>query len=308
MKRLLIDFSQMAYKAQQIQDQQTMQTDNNFMIYHILLQIQKLIKDFRPNEVILAVDCASWRKDFYPHYKSNRIKTDKDLNMFKVMNEMIEDLKNFFPYKVIKIFKAEADDIIATLSFNKKSDDIIFIVSSDFDFIQLKDDSVILYDPYKAELLGEEWPCKIKGDMFSCKDEYVGFHVLHGDPGDAIFNFYTGEEEIENLKLGKQNKQKSFGVKTYQKIFKEGLNDFINNLSDKEKLNVERNKKLVLLTKENIPKEIQDNIMQVYDNYIINENKEVIKNYLESKKIKSLLTDLSKFYPFIEEDEEDSYF
>jgi len=298
-KILIIDFSQMSYRAQTVKVQQSMEVSSDFFTYNILLQIQKAIKQFSPTEIVLAIDCSSWRKDFYKHYKAQRVRTESDLEMFKLMDQLIIDLKNVFPYKVIKLPKTEADDIIATLCFNKKPDDIIYILSSDFDFIQLKTDKVILYNPYTDELLGEEWPCKIKGNLFTCKEEYIAFHVYHGDPGDNIFNFHTGEEEIEKLKSGEMKHQKSFGHKFFQNYFRIGLDKMI--MSECEKQNLERNKRLVLLNKENIPVEIQNSIMDCYNNYKLIIDNELVTTFLESKNIQSLIENVDKLFPFPEQ-------
>ena len=67
-------------------------------------------------------------------------------SIFNSLNKIREELKEFFPYKVIQVETAEADDIIATLVMNREEklngvvseQEPILILSSDKDFVQLQ--------------------------------------------------------------------------------------------------------------------------------------------------------------------------
>ena len=109
-------------------------------------------------EVILCYDDKHyWRRDLFPYYKSNRKKdrTESSLDwneLFETLNLIRDELKETFPYKVLQVDGAEADDIIATLvsvvSKTPKLFEKILILSGDKDFIQLQSyDNVQQYSP-----------------------------------------------------------------------------------------------------------------------------------------------------------------
>ena len=72
-------------------------------------------------EMIIACDDKNyWRRQIFPYYKANRKKdrdsSDLDWNaIFQSLNKIRDELKEYFPYRVIQIDTAEADDIIGTL-------------------------------------------------------------------------------------------------------------------------------------------------------------------------------------------------
>ena len=72
-------------------------------------------------ELVICCDSKHyWRRDYFPNYKASR-KKDREssgLNwddIFTNLNQVRDEIKNNFPYKVIEIYGAEADDIIAIL-------------------------------------------------------------------------------------------------------------------------------------------------------------------------------------------------
>ena len=99
-------------------------------------------------ELILCYDDKHyWRRDLFPYYKSNRKKdrTESNLNwneLFETLNLIRDELKETFPYKVLQVDGAEADDIIATIvNLVSKTPNLfekILIMSGDKDFIQLQ--------------------------------------------------------------------------------------------------------------------------------------------------------------------------
>ena len=100
-------------------------------------------------------------------------------------------MDEYFPYKVIHIDKAEADDIIAVLAKNL-IDEKVLILSGDKDFMQLqKFDNVKQYSPVQKKFLRVKNP-----------KEFLFEHIARGDVGDGIPNclskdstFVTGERQ-----------------------------------------------------------------------------------------------------------------
>jgi len=67
--------------------------------------------------VICCDDKNFWRKQTFPYYKANR-KKNRDQSgidwstVFNTLNKVRDEIENFFPYKVIRVETAEADDVI----------------------------------------------------------------------------------------------------------------------------------------------------------------------------------------------------
>ena len=71
--------------------------------------------------MVIACDSYSWRKEVFPEYKAqrkaNRSKDKHDWQqIFDLIESTLQDLRENFPYAVIKIDSAEADDIIGALT------------------------------------------------------------------------------------------------------------------------------------------------------------------------------------------------
>ena len=127
--------------------------------------------------MILCSDAGDpWRRDFFKHYKHSRKMARQDGpfdwdNIFNVITEIKNELKENFPYVVMYVENSEADDIIATL-VKQQTESKYLIVSGDKDFVQLQHyDNVYQWSPLLKGYIGEqEDPIKflreqiIKGD------------------------------------------------------------------------------------------------------------------------------------------------
>ena len=109
--------------------------------------------------------------------------------MFSVLNTIRDELKGNFPYKVLQVQGAEADDIVASLCMeNAKTDapEKVLILSADKDFIQLhKYDFVCQYDPIRNRWIENEDPVM-----------YLQEHIIRGDRSDGIPNILTCDDAI----------------------------------------------------------------------------------------------------------------
>lgn len=113
--------------------------------------------------IVLACDGQDyWRRSVFPYYKASR-KTTRDKSnldwelIFNTISQLREEIKNNFPYVVVHVNKAEADDVIATLCEHTQTNLLfdngivedkqpVLILSSDGDFKQLhKYDNVKQY-------------------------------------------------------------------------------------------------------------------------------------------------------------------
>ena len=125
------------------------------LLRHMVLNsIRSINKNFRGKYGDLIICCdskAPWRETYFPHYKHKRKKKRKEDSVdwdavYKFKNVMIAELDEFFPYPIISVENAEADDVIAVLSHiaNDIEEDTV-IVGNDKDFVQLITEYVSLY-------------------------------------------------------------------------------------------------------------------------------------------------------------------
>ena len=183
---ILIDLNQVCI-ANILQEVKSIKKIEPLLVKHMILSTllfyRRKFKDQYGELVICCDSKRSWRKDVFPFYKANR-KTNRqndDIDwsgIFEVINSLTDDLVNHFPYSVIQVDQAEADDIIGTLVKNYYRQGKIMIVSSDKDFLQLqKYYNVYQYSPIQKKNLQIQNP-----------NEYIKEHIMKGDRGDGILS------------------------------------------------------------------------------------------------------------------------
>jgi 5'-3' exonuclease len=139
----------------------------------IVRVIARIHKKFRPEygQLILCYDDKNyWRRDVFEFYKKNRkqerenSKYDWDM-VFSVLNKISDELRENFPYQVIQVQGAEADDVIASLVIHnskRETPEPMLILSADKDFIQLhKYPLVRQYDPIRNRWINHEDPVTV---------------------------------------------------------------------------------------------------------------------------------------------------
>ncbi|NBX51830.1 hypothetical protein EBT25_18290 [bacterium] len=147
-------------------------------------------------ELIIACDDRKyWRREFFPPYKGNR-KQDREKSnidwhaIFDTLNQVKQELKDNFPYRVIQVDGAEADDVIGALCMEFGSElnneDKILILSGDKDFVQLQVyGNVEQFDPIRKKDLSHNDPVKFKQHL-----------ILSGDRGDGVPNVLSPDNSI----------------------------------------------------------------------------------------------------------------
>lgn len=252
-------------------------------IVEVALNCIKTINNQFKNEygqILIAADSQrSWRKDEFAHYKAHRSKdrekSDVDWSMlFRCLDACRSGLKEFFPYKVICLEGAEADDVIATLAINRV-DDKILIVSGDKDFMQLqKYPWVSQYD-----FVGKLW--RHTGEP----EKFLVDHIIQGDRGDGIPNILS---DGNCFVLGKR--QTPLTQKQLRLLSDE---EYKNNPDHKYHKNYLRNKLLIDL--EEIPEEITNRIMEEFNTQIPVPNRKKILSYLMKHRMESLSHNILEF-------------
>lgn len=230
-------------------------------------------------EIVIACDDKNyWRKKVFPYYKANRKKNREasELNwttVFNIFDKIKQELREYFPYRVIQVESAEADDIIATL-VRHSEDEKVLILSGDKDFVQLQTDSrVKQYDPVRKKWVTHDNPYR-----------YLIEHILKGDAGDGIPNVLSDDDTFVANKRQKPLTQK--------KIDELEDTDISGKLDHPLFSNFYRNRRLVDLSL--IPKEIKDQILTKYEQEA-GKGREKIFVYFMLFKLKHLMENLSDF-------------
>ena len=251
------------------------------MVRHMILNSVRMYRTmFNEDygEIVLAYDSrAYWRREVFPQYKSNRRKNreedDKDWDsIFGVLNNIKEEIKEFLPYKVVEVYGAEADDVIATLCKHYQSEKIM-IVSGDKDFIQLqKYNNVSQYSPITKKLV-------IGVDAVV----YIKEHILKGDKSDGIPNVLSPDHTFTD-----DLRQRPLTSKKMKSILAQDIDD----LNDEVKRNYQRNDKLINL--DNVPEKLEGNILDDFKSATCGDRSKLL-DYFIDKRLKSLTEQIGEF-------------
>lgn len=142
------------------------------------------------NEVVICCDSKPyWRQQIFPAYKSLRSinKNEIELHNMKIINKCADKLVDELPFKVVKVDKCEADDIIMVLAANSKEKTLIYSVDKDFIQMQHIND---LVDQFS-------W----KHNKFLTKDHFdIDLHILLGDAVDGVPCVWCDMEYTDDVK------------------------------------------------------------------------------------------------------------
>jgi 5'-3' exonuclease len=280
---ILVDLNQVLLSGlmAQISNQKGVKLDEN-LVRHMILNILRMhIRNFRKEygDVVLCCDNRKyWRKDYFPFYKAGRKKTreksDLDWHMiFDMLAKFKVELKENFPYKVIDVEGAEADDIIGTLTPIYSAHEKILILSSDGDFLQLQNyKDVKQYNPAQKKYVISKNP------IMDLKEK-----IIRGDKGDGIPNILSpGDCFVRDLR------QKPITKGTLDKLMQESYLE----QDETTKANYMRNATLIDLTF--IPVEIKEKIINTYEE-TKPASRQKLLNYFIEHKLKNLMDVIEEF-------------
>lgn len=232
-------------------------------------------------ELVIACDSKNtWRKQLFPHYKASRKQqreqSEVDWNsIHKCMNEIREELKLYFPYRVIAVDHAEADDIIAVIAKHVQATQKVMILSADKDFIQLQSHpNVEQVDPVRRKVIKDIDP-----------DKYLFEHIVRGDRGDGVPNIYSADDVfVNNVRM---KPIRSINIDSWYGKTPEEF------CPDKQTLdNFNRNKQLIDLSM--IPTNIQENIIAAFDSQQDKQSKDLF-NYFVANRLNKLIDSIGDF-------------
>ncbi|MFN4975340.1 MAG: hypothetical protein ACK5GV_08855 [Bacteroidota bacterium] len=262
------------------------------MVLSSILSYKKKFSDEYGELVFCADDKNYWRKKVFPFYKANRKKARDaskfDWNLiFNTLNKIRAEIKEVFPYSVIQVDSAEADDVIATLCKYSQTNELnrvgfftepqkVLILSGDKDFLQLqKYSNVKQFSPLQKKYLTTDDPKK-----------FLMEHIISGDSGDGVPNFLS-QDSVFVTEGVRQKPIRKVKVDEWIKIGDP------NKFCDEEMLrNYKRNEALINL--DMIPKPIEDAIVSTYEKKVTGDRKKMF-NYFVSKKLKYLMDSISEF-------------
>ena len=273
--------------------------DEDLVRHLVLNNIRYYRSRFKEKYGELVICCDSkhyWRRDYFPHYKASR-KKDRESSgldwdvIFTNLNQVRDEIKKNFPYKVIEIYGAEADDIIAILvkRWPTWDKDINLIVSSDKDFIQLHGDHVDQYSPVTKKMINGKDPVS-----------YLREHIIRGDRSDGVPNILSADDTFVEDKRQKPLR------KTVVAELLEHLEDEHGYVWDDPQIlytiarcpkdtwirNWQRNETLINLDK--IPQDIEEEILREFRNVKVKDRSKLFDYFIKNK-LNTLVENIGEF-------------
>lgn len=285
---IIVDLNQVMLSnlLMQLGNHTNAQIEENMVRHMILNSLRSYRTKFYSEfgELVIACDNTNyWRRKVFPYYKANRKKAQEKSEVdwkavFECLNKIRSELKEYFPYKVIDIESAEADDIIATLVFSaalssNPDENKVLILSGDKDFIQLHSyGNVKQYDPTRKKWIAHP-------DPFSYKRE----HILKGDSSDGVPNILSSDNCFV---IGER--QRPLTAKKIEYYLKIQPNEMETNIAR----NYFRNEQLIDL--DHVPEDIR---LKVMESYYSQDNKDRSKlmNYFIANRLRNLTEHIGEF-------------
>lgn len=244
-------------------------------------------------DLVIACDNRQyWRRQVFPYYKAGRKVTREKSGMdwssiFEAVNLIRDELDEVFPYPVINVDGAEADDVIGTLAEYSQTigeagplfEDVVtepfLIVSGDHDFKQLqKFPNVRQYAPAQKKWVKITEPAEV----------VLREHIIIGDKGDGIPNMLSADNVFVNgtrqtpIRKVKLNKWKNLPPEEW--------------VTGEMSAGYVRNSTLVDLTK--TPEDIKETIINSYKSQQ-GQDRSLLLNYFMKHKMSRMIDVIDDF-------------
>ena len=276
---LLVDFSQIfigSYMMAAKYADVDMDVIRPAVLNTLRIYRNKFVSEY--GELILCCDDRhTWRKDIFPNYKASRKKTRKVSgidwnNLYECLNQLKDELRQWFPYKLIQVEKAEADDIIAILV--NLIQERTLILSSDKDFVQLQTFNIRQYSPMQKKFVDSE-----------SAERSLHEKIVRGDVGDGIPNIMSDD----NVFVDEGRRQKPVTKKKVDAWYELDPDMYC---TAEMLRNYKRNKQLVDLGE--VPESIRINITKQFETTQVGERSRLL-TYFVNHRLKNLTESLSEF-------------
>ena len=187
---LLVDGHSLAYRAfyaLPVENFATTTGQPTNAVYGFTSMLINVLRDERPDAVAVAFDVSrqSFRTEEFPEYKANRASSPEE---FKGQVGLIQEILRALDIPVLESPGFEADDIIATLTRQARSESVeVRIVTGDRDAFQLVDEHVtVLYPRKGVSDLARMTPDAVREKYGLDPVQYPDFAALRGDPSDNL--------------------------------------------------------------------------------------------------------------------------
>jgi len=278
---ILLDYSQTVIGSFMAVSRGKPVVEENLLRHTILNSIRMFRNQFTKDYGDMVICCDgkdNWRKKVFPEYKANRRKNRENdptdwKTLFELLHEMREELTKYFPYKVMHVDSAEADDIIGVLVDHCEENPTL-ILSSDKDFIQLqKYQGVRQWSPLQKKF--------IVGDP----TESLYDKTIRGDTGDGVPNILSSDDTLIT-----EGKRQTPVTKKKMELWRgKKPEEFCNEAMLR---NYHRNKTMVDLRE--TPESIRINIVNQYDNQEAGDRSQ-LWNYFVDNRLKNLMEVIDEF-------------
>jgi hypothetical protein len=283
---ILLDLSQVMISNIMVQVGSHTDAIQPDLVRHMVINTIRSLKTKYGREygelVIACDDKKYWRREYFPPYKGNR-KADREKSnidwpvLFDTLNTIKQELKDHFPYRVIQVEGAEADDVIGSICMKYgtelNSDSKILILSGDKDFVQLQRfGNVTQVDPVRKKDITTTDPIK-----------FLQHLVLAGDRGDGVPNVLSPDNCIIE-----GQRQKPLRETKIDELLKADYDT----LSEEIKRNWKRNTMLIDLSC--TPTTLQETILREFDAQA-DKSRDKMFNYFIQHKMKLLMESIGEF-------------
>ena len=281
---ILVDYNQVLISSLMAQPALQKQGINEDLIRHMVLNSirmyrNKFKKRFGGDMVICCDNRNYWRKIKFPQYKAHRKKlretSTHDWNaIFECLNKIKAELKLHFPYKVLEVCTAEADDVIGTICEELRDVGAILILSGDKDFMQLQRYAgVTQYSPIQKRFLKCDEP-----------EQFLKEHIMRGDKGDGVPNFLSADDTFVT-----DSRQTPLSKKKVEQWIDLDPEIFCTTNMLK---NYARNQLIVDLTK--VPTNLKTEIMEQYHQSSPSDRSKLFPYFMENR-LKNLMEHIGEF-------------
>lgn len=231
-----------------------------FYYHNLFTFLNKINREYE--DVVICWEgknSLKWRRKIFPDYKRNR-DARKGENDYRVLMNSLNEVKeclNFYPFKQLRVYGAEADDLMFTLAMAFEGTHTLITTDKDLSQILKHKPETMVYNPIKKS--------------FAKPHKYlVEEKAIVGDKSDNIGGLYR------------------VGIKTFEKMMEDRT--VFNKIMEKGNNKEVFRQLLKIIDLRNIPEELKENIVKEYKETPFNEfNRGEIEAFYFKHKLKDLL-------------------